>query len=308
MPAARPPLRKRLRRAARYPLLRAAIWLASGLPLGLALALGALFGRLVFWLARGERRRALAHLAIAFPERTEGERLALARASFQELGRCLFESCQARRLDGRLCDYVRWPAEDIAALRATLSEGRGALFVTGHIGNWELLARRIVREGFDHVVIARQSGDPRLAGLIDRFRAEGGVRSVGRGSGMGAMREILSALRRGALLGLLLDQDTRVQGIQVPFFGRLAHTPVAAEELSARTGAPIVVGFIHRDPAGGHVLRTERLAGAAEGATARLTARIEDELRRHPRDWVWMHRRWRRSSQVDDSTKKSGAG
>ncbi len=292
------PLRKRLRRAARYPLLRAAIFLVGLLPLPLALALGAAFGRLAFALARGERRRAIEHLAVAFPERSEAERAVMARASFEELGRCLFEACQAQRLDARLDRYVRWPEEEIAALRALLAEGRGGLFVTGHVGNWELLARRIVREGFDHVVVTRESGDRRLAGMIERFRARGGVRAVGRGSGMGAMREILSALRRGALLGLLLDQDTRVQGIQVPFFGRLAHTPVVAEELASRTGAPIVVGFIHREPGGGHRLHTERLEGPAEGATARLTARLEAEIRGQPRDWVWMHRRWKRSAEL----------
>jgi KDO2-lipid IV(A) lauroyltransferase len=303
-----PPWPKRLKRAVRYPFILAALALASSLPFRFALWLGARLGRLTFALLPAQRRLALTHLAQAFPDKSETERVALARSCFEELGRVGLEACQARKLDRRIQDYVQWPEGDIAAIRKGLEEGKGGVFVTGHIGNWELLARRIVAQGFDHAVVVRESGDPRLAGLVARFREAGGVRTVGRGTGMAPLREMLSAFKRGALLGLLIDQDTRVQGLQVPFFGRLAHTPRAAEDLALRTGAPIFVGFIHRRLEGGHLLRTERFqvpTGQPEGAlTAALTARIEAEVRAHPTDWVWMHRRWKRSverPQVIDS-------
>ncbi len=301
------PFWKRLRRAVRYPFIVGALALLGALPFRFALALGAWLGGLAYALVGSQRRLALEHLAIAFPEKTAEDRGAIARACFEELGRCGLEVCQARKIDVR--SYVRWPEEDVAAMRAGLAAGKGGVFVTGHIGNWELLARRIVAEGFDHAVVVRESGDPRLAALVERFRASGGVRTVGRGTGSGPLREMLSAFKRGALLGLLIDQDTRVQGYQVPFFGWLAHTPRAAEDLALRTEAPVFVGFIHREGSG-HVLRTERVEVlSGEGAlTSRLTARIEREIRAHPTDWVWMHRRWKRSggpAQVVDSTVSS---
>ncbi|MHB8420194.1 MAG: lysophospholipid acyltransferase family protein [Myxococcales bacterium] len=304
------PLRKRLRRALRFPFVRLGLALAAALPLRFALALGAGLGRLAHRLLRSQRRLALEHLAIAFPDRGLDERDALAAACFEELGRCGLEACQAARIDVR--SYVRWSASEIAEMRRGLAEGKGGLFVTGHVGNWELLARRIVAEGFDHAVVVRESGDPRLAALVARYRSSGGVRTVGRGSGSGPLREMLSAFKRGALLGLLIDQDTRVRGHHVPFFGRLAHTPRAAEDLALRTGAPVFVGFIHRDPGGGHTLHTERVPVPADlppgRLTAALTARIEAEIRSHPRDWVWMHRRWKRppdSGQVFENTTSS---
>ncbi len=304
-----PPWYKRLKRAVRYPFVVAALALASALPLRFALWLGGFLGRIAFTLLPAQRELALAHLAQAFPDQSEAERRALGRQCFEELGRIGLEACQARKLDPRIKSYVLWPEADVAQIRAGLAEGKGGVFVTGHIGNWELLARRIVAEGLDHAVVVRESGDPRLAGLVARFREAGGVRTVGRGSGTAPLREMLSAFKRGALLGLLIDQDTRVQGVQVPFFGRLAHTPRAAEDLALRTGAPVFVGFIHRRPEGGHLLHTERMPlppDPAEGRlTSALTARIETEIRAHPSDWVWMHRRWKRSAepaQVADTT------
>jgi KDO2-lipid IV(A) lauroyltransferase len=295
------PWYKRLKRSIRYPFVVAALALASAFPLRFALWLGGFLGRLAFSLLPSQRELTLAHLAQAFPDKTAVERRALGRSCFEELGRVGLEACQARKLDARIKDYVRWPEADIAQIREGLAAGKGGVFVTGHIGNWELLARRIVAEGLDHAVVVRESGDPRLAGLVARFREAGGVRTVGRGTGTAPLREMLSAFKRGALLGLLIDQDTRVQGVQVPFFGRLAHTPRAAEDLALRTDAPVFVGFIHRRREGGHLLHTERIAVAADGPegqlTATLTARIEAEIRQHPTDWVWMHRRWKRSAQ-----------
>jgi KDO2-lipid IV(A) lauroyltransferase len=276
-------------------LLSALVTAAGWLPLPVALWLGGRLGRSAFALAFRQRRLALDHLAIAFPQLSEGERAGMARASFEALGRTALELTQAGKIDRRMKSYVHWPEADIAAVRRGLAPDKGGLFITGHIGNWELLAGRIVAEGFDHLVVGRTPGDPGMAALFDRIRRPWGVRIVDR-SALSARREILEALKRGALVGLLIDQDTRVQGRFVPFFGRLAHTPRAAEDLAGRLGTPVFVGFIHRRVEGGHELRTEELlpAGAdATGLTERLSARIEGEIRRWPSDWVWMHERWR---------------
>jgi KDO2-lipid IV(A) lauroyltransferase len=294
------PALKRLRRFLRAQLLSALVIVAQALPLPAALWLGGIMGRASFVLARRQRGLALAHLAMAFPQRTETERIAIARASFESLGRMALELTQVRKIDRRMKRYVDWPEGDIAAVRRALFPDKGGLFITGHIGNWELLARRIVAEGFDHLVVGRTPGDPGMTAIFERLRRGGGVRVVDR-SALSARREILEALKRGALVGLLIDQDTRVQGLFVPFFGRPAHTPRAAEDLAGRMGMPVFVGFIHRRPDGGHELRTEELspAGAnADGLTDRLTARIEAEIRRQPSDWVWMHRRWRQQPEA----------
>jgi KDO2-lipid IV(A) lauroyltransferase len=294
-----PPLAKRLKRFLRYLLVRAGLALVHPMPLGVARWLGVRFGTLAFLLARGERRKALKSLARAFPEKTEAERLAVARASFRHLGAAMFEVGCTSALDRQLKQWVAWPQEDRQVLEQALARGKGVVFISGHVGNWELLARRVAAEGFPCQSIAKETSDPRLTALVERFRARGKVRSIWRGQ-EGAARHMLRALKNGEILGLLIDQDTRVQSFFVPFFGELAATPRAAGDLAIRTGAAVVVGFCQRE-ADGYRLRMEEVPSppeqdreaAALALTAALSQRIEAAIRRAPEQWVWMHQRWK---------------
>jgi KDO2-lipid IV(A) lauroyltransferase len=104
-------------------------------------------------------------------------------------------------------------------------------------------------------------------------------------------------LRAGGSLGMLIDQDTRVEGVWVPFFGHPAFTPVGAARIALRQRAAAVPTFIERLPDGTHLARFHPpldLPADETEATALLTRAIEDQIRRVPAQWVWMHRRWRR--------------
>jgi len=299
-----PPLAKRIKRAVRYGLLRALLAVVSRLPLGAAQRCGEGLGELVFLLAPGERDKALRSLGRAFPEKSREERAALARASFRHLGRCALEAAVARRLGpDRLGDLVHVPDEALEALRRARERGRGIVAVTGHVGHWELLGWAMVKSGIPLSVIAKENVDPRLTSLVDDFRARGGVHTLWRarpGSAVGMLR----ALRRGEMLGLLIDQDTRVQSLFVPFFGTPAATPRAASDLVLRTGAPALVTFAPRGPDGRYRLSAEELevpaTGDAEADALELTRRfslaIEAAIRRTPEQWVWMHQRWKTSA------------
>ncbi|HEX8826251.1 MAG TPA: lysophospholipid acyltransferase family protein [Archangium sp.] len=295
----RPPLAKRLKRFLRYLLVRAALAIVSALPLGLARGLGAGFGRFAFAVAGGERRKALKSLARAFPEKSDAERHALARASFRHLGMAAFEVGATTSMDQQLERLVRWSDEDRSVLEAALARGKGVVFISGHVGNWELLARRVARAGYPSQSIAKETTDPRLTALVERFRAQGGVRSIWRGQ-EGAARAMLRALKAGEILGLLIDQDTKVQSLFVPFFGELAATPRAAADLALRTGAAVVVGFCQREGDGYRLWMEEVPWRAGEdreadalALTAALSQRIEAAIRRAPEQWVWMHQRWK---------------
>jgi KDO2-lipid IV(A) lauroyltransferase len=294
-----PPFRKRLRRAVRYGVIRVLLVLLGLLPLGLASDLGAALGRLGYWLAGKERRKALASLACAFPERSEAERRALARACFEHLGRMALEFACVKQLDRRVDEWVDWTPESRAAFDAALARGKGVVFVTGHVGNWELLARRAGLAGYPVFTIAREASDGRTTALIERLRASGGVRPIWRGR-PGAAKEMLRALKSGAVLGLLIDQDTKVQSVWVPFFGHLAKTPRAAAELALRTGAAVMTGFCHRvAPHRYRIVMREVPVPEGDGdeavtaLTATLTRGIEEAIRQYPEQWVWMHERWK---------------
>jgi KDO2-lipid IV(A) lauroyltransferase len=298
------PWSKRTRRTVRIWAIRAGLWLGGILPFRLTWALGGLVGRVAWWVGRRDRELALEHLAFAFPELAEPERRAIARGTFLHYGHGAAEAAQMARIDPILTDYVAFAGDGEALLRAASQAGKGFIFVTGHLGSWELLARRIVRAGVPAIVIAARSWDRRLDDMVEAFRLRGGLPTLFREDPSGG-RTLLRALRDGKALGILIDQDTKVQSLFVPFFGHLAATPRAAADLALRFGCPVFVGWSRRrgPKAGdGYVLEVEPVAYDPEPAdkeaealriTATCTARMEQAIRQAPSEWVWMHRRWK---------------
>jgi len=298
------PWAKRTRRTLRIWAIRLGLWLGAVLPFRLVWAVGGLIGRVAWWVGRSDRELALAHLAFAFPEKSDEERRAIARATFLHYGHGAAEAAQMPRIDRRLERYIGFAGDGEAMLRGASQAGKGFIFVTGHLGSWELLARRIVRAGVPAIVIAARSWDRRLDDMVEAFRLRGGVPTLFR-EDPGGGRKLLRSLREGMALGILIDQDTKVQSVFVPFFGHLASTPRAAADLALRFGCPVFVGWSRRrgPKAGdGYVLEVEPVpyepAPADKDAealriTAHCTARMEQAIRVAPEQWVWMHRRWK---------------
>jgi Kdo2-lipid IVA lauroyltransferase/acyltransferase len=282
-----------------YWAVRAAFWCVQHTPFGLALAVGVALGRMGWTVAAKERRRTLEHLAIAFPELTDAERRRLGRDCFVHLGRCAAEATHVERfLEGPRA--IRIGPEGRAVLDAALADKKGVVAVSGHIGNWELMAQVVAKHGYDVSGIAKPLYDPRLTRWVDAERARSGLTVIWRRDESSA-KEMLRVFRRGGILAMLIDQDTRVQSVFAPFFGRPAHTPSAAAALALRTAAPVVVCWMHRVGAE-HVVSFERLElgglpeerdAAVLALTARMNARLEAAIRLRPEQWVWMHRRWK---------------
>lgn len=301
----RPPLRKRVKREVRTWFVRGLLAALRLLPLRPALALGRAGGGAAYRLLGSQRRLALEHLAIAFPEKSEAERERIAADSFRSLGELAMEVAQIRKLDRRIERYVDLTPEAAEALDGA-RRGTGVVAVTGHVGNWELLFRRIVRSGRPAYAVGAELSHGGLTAIVDRLRGPG--LTIWRGA-EGASRKLLRAFREDAFLAMLIDQDTKVQGVFVPFFGRLAHTPRAAADLARRTGAGVVTVFIHRKAGGGHRITARKIewtptADADADAvtlTAAMTAAIEAEIREVPHEWVWMHRRWKTSAEQASS-------
>lgn len=289
---------KRLKRFVRYLLVRAGAALVGLLPARWASGLGAVLGGWGYALAGGERKKALESLAVAFPSLSEAECEALARECFVHLGRMVLELVCVDQLDRRLGEWVEWPAEDRAVLDRALAAKKGVVFVSGHVGSWELLARTVSLAGYPCQTIAKETSDPRTTRLIERFRESSKLKSIWRGKD-GAAKAMLRALKSGEILGLLIDQDTDVQSLWVPFFGKPAKTPRAAADLALRTGAKVVLGFCQRRDGKYRLSMREVSAEGLEGEegarvlTERLSAGIEAAVRDAPEQWVWMHRRWK---------------
>jgi KDO2-lipid IV(A) lauroyltransferase len=247
----------------------------------------------------------LAQLAVAFPERTPAERAAIARASLVHLGWLAAEVMTLPRWRARLPGYVRLAPGAERVFREVMARGRGLVYVAGHVGNWELMAQRVpMLGGWPAATIAKATPDRRLNALIERTRAEGGVRTLWREDPATA-RAMIRCFKQNEILGILIDQDTNVQGVFVPFFGRPAHTPRAAADLALRFRAPVVVGTSRRlgpRPGDGHEVQAVEVpydpaAADREAEAIRLTAActavLENAIRRNPPEWVWMHERWK---------------
>ncbi len=295
---------RRLRRATRGPrnaLLAGSITAVArtvgALPPSVAVALGRGLGNAAYLMLGTPRRFALAHVALAFPELDEAARRALVRATFRHAGESYAELAAFPKL-ARRADFVRVEARDV--LDAALAAGHGCLAITGHVGNWELLAAHMASVGVPLTVVARKVNDERFNALITRFRGGAGMDILLRDDPqlLGAAR---AALAQNRVVALLIDQDSRGGGVFVPFFGRPAHTPPGAAVLALRTKAPVVSVFIRRRPGGGHAITFAAVpvdvgpgAGKVAELTARFTAAIEAAIRRSPPEWVWWHERWRR--------------
>lgn len=298
-----PPL-KRLRRNVRSHLLVAAIRLLGRLPRGLVMALGGLVARLGWVVAPANRRLMLAHLAVAFPEKGEAERRAIARACLRHLAWLAAEVVTVGSYGDRLDEYVSFAPGAEALLRDAHARGKGIVWITGHLGNWELMARRVAGTGVPCATIAKAGHDPRITALLQETRAGGRVEVLWRESPNTA-RAMIRCFRQGKLLGILIDQDTRVQGVFVPFFGRPAFTPRAAGDLALRFQAPVLAGWCRRRgprPGDGHEVCIEEVPYDPRPAdpeaesvriTAAATAALERAIRDRPEEWVWMHERWK---------------
>jgi len=289
-----------LRHTLLFALLRGLLAAGSRFPRWILNPFGRAVGRLVLVLASNERRRALEHIAIAFPELSETARRALLRACARHFGLTLAEVVRLWRAPQQeildLCEVTG--LEHLAAARET---GHGAVLITAHCGNWELLNALLGCSGIPMTIAVRELYDRRLDRIATHLRAHFGAEVVARGHGAG--RRLAAALAANRIVGLLIDQDIRdIPGVFVPFFGRPAWTPSGAAVLAIRTGAPAIPAFIHRRADGTHrveihpplsIPQTNDEPEAVRLLTANATAMIERQVRAHPEQWVWMHRRWR---------------
>jgi Kdo2-lipid IVA lauroyltransferase/acyltransferase len=272
------------------------------LPLGVARGIGAALGRLAWHVARRERRIALKNIRQAFPEWSEGRLREVIRGMFRHLGLSLFEILWLPNLDAVTLPRTTI-VEGLDRLLPHIDAGRGVVVFTAHCGNWEWLASVVGLTGRPLSVLQRERNEAELNQFITDLRKRFGVRTIDRGS-TGSARELMQILRRGGILGLLIDQNIRTESVKVPFFGTPALTPIGPAKLAIRTGALVTCGFIERRADGVQVIRLQEPREISREddpieLTARMTREIEEQIRRVPEQWVWFHERWRERPEWD---------
>ena len=270
----------------------------SRLPRPVTLTIGGWLGALVFRLAPQQRKLTYEHLRCSLTLPDERSVKAIAKQCFKNLGKTVIEFMQFPRLDKQQIQrYVTF--EGTEHVGQALAKGKGAIILTGHFGNWELLAASISATVAPLTPIVRELRSPRLNALVSSYREKAGYATIDRDTGV---RHALRCLKRNELLGIVADVDTAVNGVFVDFFGRHAYTPYSPVAIALKTGAAILPTFIIRQPDGSHraiiepplvLKRTDMKEKDLVINTQRFTKIIESYIRQYPAQWIWMHRRWK---------------
>ena len=242
------------------------------------------------------------NLALAYPTCSEQEREAMLHRIYRHLGLLFLELLRLPTLRGeRLLEECEVRGRE--HYEAAIAQGKGVIIVTAHLGNWELGLSRAAMLGHPCNVITREiKSQPGKAAAAYLRESQVNVTTLPK---RGSMRSIIRILRGGGIIGMVLDQNrTREEGVFVDFFDHPACTSTAPAVLVERIGATVVpLRFHRREDDMGHVaeflppLTWEAPCDTRDGNirhnTQRYTAFIEDAIRRHPEQWIWMHRRWR---------------
>ncbi|MDP9279571.1 MAG: lysophospholipid acyltransferase family protein [Gemmatimonadota bacterium] len=285
---------------AEYYAMRATIGGLRALSWDAACAFGERLGALGYRPLGIRKRVVESQIAAAFPDLRHEAVLRLARESYRHLGRTFIETALLDSLgkDGlqRLVETV----EGWEEIEEVMSKGKGAVLVTGHIGNWELAGAYVAARGIPLDAIVRGMANPLFDAYINHTREVSGMTVVHDSE---AVRRTPRSLRAGRAVAFVADQG--VMGLAstfVPFFGRPAKTPRGAAVFALRFDTPVVFVVALRQPNGRYRIVVERIEAPQTGdrdrdvdaIVARFTQHLEKWVRAVPAQYFWQHRRWRR--------------
>jgi KDO2-lipid IV(A) lauroyltransferase len=292
----------KLQIALEYACARSILFGLGAAPRSVAIAVGLTIGRLGYLLSGKLRRTGQRNLEIAFPDLPEQARKRLLRGSFASLGRLLGEFSQLpRATPEKLRALIEYDEVGLAHLREAEKNKRGVIFLTGHLGCWELHSFGWSALEYPLSFLVRPLDNPRIEEMIERVRTRFGNQAIDKQS---AARRSLRVLRAGGTLGILSDLNTQTrEGVFVPFFGKLACTTAGIATLALKTDAVVIPTcaiwnpkrqryFFHGDPPV-ELVRTGDHEKDIEVNTANFAAAIERLVRLYPDQWLWIHKRWK---------------
>ncbi len=243
-----------------------------------------------------QNKTVLRNLRLAFPDKSDEERQSIAMQAWESVGRTAGELPHLPKIDPYSSDRVEIVGGEI--LDQVQASDKGAVMISGHFANWEIMAAVICRRPVDCLITYRALNNPHIDRRLNKVRHDYGI-EVLTPKGMGT-RELMRALSAGRSVALMNDQKFN-QGIAVPFFGHDAMTAPGPSRLALKYGVPIVPFSTRRTgPARFQVTvhppiqpeDTGNLEADVEALVQKITAFVEDEVTRNPGQWFWQHRRW----------------
>ncbi|MDE2058952.1 MAG: lysophospholipid acyltransferase family protein [candidate division NC10 bacterium] len=285
------------------------VGLAKGLfhlPSSLAYSIGEGLGSVLYRVDHKHRLIAQENLRRAFNGELSSREIAkLTRLTFINLGRTVVETCRILKIDREnFREFIR--IEGYEHFQQAKRRGKGIIYITAHLGSWELLPLASALMGEPLSIVTRPLDNPYLDRVITRLRTAWGTRVLAKKL---VMPGLVQALLRGESVGILMDQNiTWKEGVFVDFFGMPACTAFAPALLALRTDASVLPAAIVRCGRDHHtilveqeipLIRTGRLRADVVANTASFTRAIEALIRREPAQWLWVHRRWKTQPRAE---------
>jgi KDO2-lipid IV(A) lauroyltransferase len=260
---------------------------------------GKMLGNLLYYLAAPQRRIVRRNLQFSHVESSPQQLQSLSKRIFRHFGITLLELLQMTCFSQKeLLRYVDLEGKEI--IIEALAGQKGVVLITAHLGNYEMAWQYVpCYFGRQMVGVAKKMRNVRLDRLIHKMRTRFGNKIIYK---KGALPEMMQTLRRGQMVGILMDISRRFDGVEINFFGRRATATPAAAMIALRCKSPIIPAFCHRSADGKLIIRVERpieiqrtkdLRADLQTNTQLITDRIERAVRNYPEQWNWMLKRWK---------------
>ncbi len=268
------------------------------LPIRLLSCIGRQIGLFVYYFDKKIRALTVNNLKSAFRDKSEKEIKDMAKGVFSH---CIMAGCDfvasSRLTDAQIVKWIK--PQGIERLYKVLEKGKGAIILTAHLGNWELLAQYVTAKKILSGTIAKKLYFSRYEDILYKMRTQRGFTVFYREE---PMKKVLRFLRKNGILGILADQDIdSIDGVFVNFFGKPAYTPVGPVKIANKTGAALVQCYVIKEK-NGYTFQVGDPIYVKDGKltqddivdyTQRWTNVLESYIRKYPEQWVWMHDRWK---------------
>ncbi len=247
----------------------------------------------------GVRRRVMMeNLRLAFgKEKPDAELLKIAEASMASIIKLAFELVRNVPAGASPERYIEKP--EMEAFLQWMKKEKGAIAIVSHFGNWEWLSIPIKPFGLFTNAVGRPLKNPYVYAHLRRLREAANLKNIEKS---GAVKDSIACLKRKEIVAVLIDQHESRGAVWVDFFGRKASTSTLPAMLALKYGTPVFPAFFYRNEKGRStvhygpefpLIRTGNLQADLLANTQQYVAKIEEEIRKRPGDWLWAHRRWR---------------
>jgi len=269
------------------------------LPLKWALNFGKGIGLFVFYVIPIRKKVSLENLTTVFPEKSKKEINTIARNTYINFGQNIIEFMRYPRITTEFINkHIKFVNKE--TLLDAHKAGKGALCMSGHFGNWEIMAVAIQNLGIQMIGVVKEQRNKRIDKLIIDYRALLGIETLQLGM---AIRGVLKSLKANKFVAMVADQDAHKTGIFVDFLGRPSSTATGPAMFALKTGVPLIFGSCVRNKKGCHTVYLQQIdysdlqGGLTEENIKILTQRhakvLEKSIKKWPDHWFWMHKRWK---------------